>query len=215
MLDGIMLQGRERMAGFVQLDANGGLPCTSEAECSGFIYCDGDVAIGLSAVLVVESKNQLMAQAVNGYRKALSMTRPLLMEQMQDFRLCSFQKCWVKYLDPLFSLKIKPMAKDKLHEIVKNALEKDGWVVTHDPFFLHTKPRRQEIDLGAEKVIVAERGSDKIAVEVKSFVNKSNLYDFYEALGQYISYRIGLRLQELDRILYLAIPDKTYHALQN
>ena len=107
------------------------------------------------------------------------------------------------------------MAKDKLHEIVKTALTKDGWMVTHDPFFLNVKPKRQEIDLGAEKIIVAERGSDKIAVEVKSFVNKSNLYDFYEALGQYISYRIGLRLQEPDRILYLAIPEKTYHALQN
>lgn len=102
-----------------------------------------------------------------------------------------------------------------MHEIVKTALEKDGWKVTHDPFFLHVKPKRQEIDLGAEKVIVAERGSEKIAVEVKSFVNKSNLYDFYEALGQYISYRIGLRLQEPERTLYLAIPEKTYHALQN
>lgn len=107
------------------------------------------------------------------------------------------------------------MAKDKLHEIVKAALEKDGWKVTHDPFFLNVKPKRQEIDLGAEKVIVAERDTEKIAVEVKSFINKSNLYDFYEALGQYISYRIGLRLQEPERILYLAIPEITYKALQN
>ena len=57
------------------------------------------------------------------------------------------------------------MAKDKFHEIVKAALIKDGWLVTHDPFFLHVKPKRQEIDLGAEKVIIAERRTEKLAVE--------------------------------------------------
>jgi len=107
------------------------------------------------------------------------------------------------------------LAKDKLHEIVKRALIKDGWTITHDPFFLNVKPKKQEIDLGAEKIIAAERGADKIAVEVKSFLNKSHLYDFYEALGQYISYRIGLRLQESERFLYLAIPDKVFESLGN
>ena len=65
---------------------------------------------------------------------------------------------------------------------------------------------KQDIDLGAEKMLGAERGLKKIAVEVKSFVQPSIVYDFHTALGQYMNYLIGLRRQEADRILYLAIP---------
>lgn len=106
------------------------------------------------------------------------------------------------------------MARDKLHEIVRNALLKDGWTITHDPYVLKTIPG-QEIDLGAEKLIVAERGTEKIAVEVKSFLTASKIYKFYEALGQYISYDIGLGLQEPERRLYLAIPEKVYDQLMS
>lgn len=67
--------------------------------------------------------------------------------------------------------------------------------------------------MGAEKLIVAERGTEKIAVEVKSFLTASKIYKFYEALGQYISYDIGIGLQEPDRQLYLAIPEKVYEQL--
>lgn len=104
------------------------------------------------------------------------------------------------------------MARDKLHDIVKRALAKDGWTITHDPYILKIFPG-QEIDLGAEKLIVADRGTDKIAVEVKSFLTASRIYKFYEALGQYISYDIGIGLQEPERLLYLAVPEKVYEQL--
>lgn len=104
------------------------------------------------------------------------------------------------------------MARDKLHDIVKKALVKDGWTITHDPYILKMYPG-QEIDLAAEKLIVAERGIDKIAVEVKSFLTASKIYKFYEALGQYISYDIGIGLQEPERLLYLAIPEKVFDQL--
>lgn len=105
------------------------------------------------------------------------------------------------------------MIKDKFHDVVKRALIKDGWAITDEPYYLNVKPKRQEIDLGAEKVIVAEKGADRIAVEVKSFVNHSNLYDFYGALGQYISYRIGIRFQEPERQLFLAMPELVFQTL--
>ena len=101
------------------------------------------------------------------------------------------------------------MARDKLHEIVKRALIKDGWTITHDPYILKLKPG-QEIDLGAEKLVLADRGTEKIAVEVKSFLTASKIYKFYEALGQYISYQIGIEIQEPSRQLFLAIPEKIY-----
>ncbi len=63
-----------------------------------------------------------------------------------------------------------------------------------------------EIDLAAEKVFAAEKDGQKIAVEVKSFVNPSNISDFHNALGQFLSYRLALQMTESNRILYLAVP---------
>ncbi|MBE9251361.1 hypothetical protein IQ226_19960 [Dolichospermum sp. LEGE 00240] len=37
------------------------------------------------------------------------------------------------------------------------------------------------MDLGAEKLIAAERESDKIAVEIKSFINLSAITDFTDS----------------------------------
>lgn len=77
------------------------------------------------------------------------------------------------------------MAKDLFHEDVKKALEADGWTITHDPYPLKAGGIAMEIDLAAVKVLAAEKGEKKIAVEVKSFLSKSKLYDFYVAKGQY------------------------------
>jgi hypothetical protein len=50
------------------------------------------------------------------------------------------------------------MAKDKIFDIVKLVLEKDGWTITHDPLIVLPKKDNLAIDLGAEKVITAEKG---------------------------------------------------------
>ena len=62
-----------------------------------------------------------------------------------------------------------------------------------------------EIDLAAEQVFAAERRAERIAVEVKSFLGKSKLNDFYEAKGQYDIYRRGLKKEGIQRKLYLAV----------
>jgi hypothetical protein len=77
------------------------------------------------------------------------------------------------------------MARDLFHQAVREALEADGWVITNDPLILKSGGLRMEIDLAAEQILAAERGTDYIAVEVKSFLSKSKLNDFYEAKGQY------------------------------
>ena len=61
------------------------------------------------------------------------------------------------------------MAKDLLHQIVKETLILDGWTITHDPYQMKEYDPQWEVDFGAEKIIAAERGADKIAVEAKSF----------------------------------------------
>ncbi|MEZ4961222.1 MAG: element excision factor XisH family protein [Saprospiraceae bacterium] len=67
-----------------------------------------------------------------------------------------------------------------------------------------------KIDLGAEQIIAAEKGESKIAVEIKSFVGKSAQFDFYEALGQFNSYIVGLEEYDPERVLYLAVPKGIY-----
>jgi hypothetical protein len=71
------------------------------------------------------------------------------------------------------------------------------------------------IDLGAERVIGAERNGEKIAVKVKSFLGQATVYEFHLALGQFINYRAVLQQQEADRILYLAIPLDTFDTFFN
>ena len=61
-------------------------------------------------------------------------------------------------------------AKDKFHDAVKQGLEKDGWKITHDPLRIEFgEEDKIQIDLGAEKVLGAEKSGQKIAVEIKSF----------------------------------------------
>ncbi|MHC5826264.1 MAG: element excision factor XisH family protein, partial [Nostoc sp.] len=54
-------------------------------------------------------------------------------------------------------------ARDLFHEAVKNALEKEDWVITHDPLKIEFEEVTLKIDLGAERLIAAERAGEKIA----------------------------------------------------
>lgn len=104
------------------------------------------------------------------------------------------------------------MAKDLYHKNVREALEKDGWVVTHDPYPLDEWNPDWEIDFGAEKMIAAERDTDKIAVEVKTFGAESFAYEFHRALGQYMNYLAGLETLDPGRKLFLAVPKGVYES---
>ena len=103
------------------------------------------------------------------------------------------------------------MVKDLYHQHVVEALIKEGWTITHDPFYVPIGNRRGYIDLGAEKSIIgAEKKSDdhieQIAVEIKSFISKSDLNDFEGALGKFQLYFYALEDFDPQRILFLAIP---------
>lgn len=103
------------------------------------------------------------------------------------------------------------MARDLFHNIVKAALQKDGWTITHDPYPLRYGVADVYIDLAAEEAIAAEKDGRKIAVEVKSFAGGSTISEFHTALGQFLNYRIALEISdEPERVLYLAVPVDTY-----
>ena len=101
-------------------------------------------------------------------------------------------------------------AKDLYHDTVKTALIKDGWTITDDPLTLAIGERDLYVDLGAEKLLIADRGSQKIAVEVKSFIGSSPVKDLENALGQYILYEDIIAEEYPERILYLAIREEVY-----
>ena len=101
-------------------------------------------------------------------------------------------------------------AKDIFHQIVRTALENEGWTITHDPYHIDLGFVDLYIDLGAEQIIAAKKDNKKIAVEIKTFTSPSTISEFHTAIGQFINYRIALEQEEADRILYLAIPTDIY-----
>jgi len=105
------------------------------------------------------------------------------------------------------------LAKDLYHNCVRTALEQEGWCITDDPLTLKAGRRKVLVDLGAEQLFGAERRGCKIAVEVKSFLNPSPIYDLEQALGQFVLYSKVLAQKEPDRSLYLALPQSVFDDL--
>lgn len=101
-------------------------------------------------------------------------------------------------------------ARDVFHNAVKEALQKDGWLITHDPLSLSVGDVDFYIDLGAEKLLAAERNGEQIAIEIKSFLSNSLVAEFHTALGQFLNYRLALVESAQKRDLYLAITDDVY-----
>lgn len=101
-------------------------------------------------------------------------------------------------------------AKDIYHYEVKNALLKDGWNVTDDPYTLEYKGLRLYADLGAEKLLVAEKAQNKIVVEIKVFNSPSQITELQKTIGQYNMYQSILQRLTPDRQLYLAVSEDIY-----
>ena len=101
-------------------------------------------------------------------------------------------------------------AKDIFHDVVKTALQKEQWEITDDPLRLKWGIRELFVDLGAKKLLIAQKGEIKIAVEIKSFIGRSPMNELENALGQYILYRNILEETEKERKIYLAIRKSTY-----
>ena len=61
--------------------------------------------------------------------------------------------------------------------------------------------------------MAAQKGNSKIAVEVKSFLGRSELEDLQKALGQYTMYLQVMKANALDRRLYLAIRELAFNEI--
>ena len=106
------------------------------------------------------------------------------------------------------------MARDLYHALIRQALEADGWLITHDPLTLkYGEQTNLYVDLGAETPLAAEKEGRKIAVEIKNFLSPSPISEMEKALGQFGFYRFLLTRQFPGRILYLALPESRYDSL--
>lgn len=101
-------------------------------------------------------------------------------------------------------------ARDTFHELVKTALQNEGWTITHDPYHIDLGFVDFYIDLGAERLLAATKDDEKIAVEIKTFLATSTISEFHTAIGQFINYRIALEEEDPERLLYLAVPLDIY-----
>lgn len=113
--------------------------------------------------------------------------------------------------------------RDAIHNRVKQALLKDGWEITDDPYVIAYGERFLFVDLAAEgsqdskeligSFIGAEQANLKIAVEIKELRGNSTIVELEQAIGQYVLYGLLLNRIEPQRKIYLAIPDKAYQEL--
>ena len=103
--------------------------------------------------------------------------------------------------------------RDVFHDAVRHALEKEGWTITHDPYSLAFGERTLLVDIGAEVPFAAEKEGRKIAVEVKSFVGKSEVVELEKAIGQFMLYDVLIEDFEPERVLLLAVPEDVWLGL--
>lgn len=99
-------------------------------------------------------------------------------------------------------------ARDRDHDAVCDALTAEGWTITDDPLHLRYANDDLYIDLAAERLIGAEKGTRRIAVEIKSFSGPSELTDLHAAVGQFVVYREVLAEMDPERELYLAVSEE-------
>ena len=99
-------------------------------------------------------------------------------------------------------------ALDRYHESVRKALVKEGWTITDDPLQLVVGKRTLSVDQGVERSLLgAERDSQRIAVEIKTFGGASPVADLQQAMGQFLMYKSILSLVEPERALFLAVSE--------
>ena len=105
-------------------------------------------------------------------------------------------------------------ARDSIHDPVKSALVKAGWLVTADPYVISYGERFLFVDLGAESQFMgAEQGGCRIAIEIKELRGRSVIAELEQAIGQYVLYQLLLTQVDPDRIIYLAVTTQTYDDL--
>jgi Holliday junction resolvase-like predicted endonuclease len=94
-------------------------------------------------------------------------------------------------------------AKDRYHDVVVRALQKDGWTIIAEQIALSMPARRLWIDIRAQK----EAQNALILVEVKGFKTLASAVAYLaDAIGQCVLYQAILEYVGITDPLYMAVP---------
>jgi XisH protein len=102
--------------------------------------------------------------------------------------------------------------QDLYHDVVRDALRKDGWRITHTALQLKAGVESSAGELWEGPWLIADKDERKIAVTVSSFVGHSSPADITQTWGQLALSRPQLHAMDSDRAVYLAIRQATYSA---
>jgi Holliday junction resolvase-like predicted endonuclease len=94
-------------------------------------------------------------------------------------------------------------AKDRYHDVVVRALQKDGWTIIAEQIAVSMPARRLWIDIRAQK----EAQNALILVEVKGFETLASAVAYLaDAIGQCVLYQAILEYVGITDPLYMAVP---------
>jgi hypothetical protein len=102
--------------------------------------------------------------------------------------------------------------QDLYHDVVRDALRKDGWRITHTALQLKDRAESHVGELWGGPWLIADKDERKIAVAVSSFVGRSSPVDITQTWRQLALSRPRLHAMDADRVVYLAIRQATYSA---
>lgn len=107
------------------------------------------------------------------------------------------------------------MARDVIHEGIKQAFINDGWTILEDPLQvdLIDDDTFFEIDLSVEKILETGEITRLFAIEIKSFNRPSLINSFHEALGQFLNYKAALAEGNYNHHLYIAVSELGWEKL--
>ena len=102
--------------------------------------------------------------------------------------------------------------QDLYHDVVRDALRKDGWRITHTALQLKARAEASAGELWEGPWLIADKDERKVAVAVSSFVGRSNPADILQTWRQLALSRSRLYTMDSDRVVYLAVRQATYSA---
>jgi hypothetical protein len=102
--------------------------------------------------------------------------------------------------------------QDLYHDVVRDALRKDGWRIMHTALQLKARAEASAGELWEGPWLIADKDERKVAVAVSSFVGRSSPEDILQTWRQLALSRSRLHAVDSDRVVYLAVRQATYSA---
>jgi hypothetical protein len=105
-------------------------------------------------------------------------------------------------------------AIDQCEPQIIRALQKQGWIITHQPYPIRIEKSRTRSHVYADlRLENLQSQQSAIIIEIKCFPeNRSLMDEIQQAVGQYIIYRNALKLNKVVMPVYLAVPQTIYES---